>query len=89
MAVKQTPTPKKFDVQDLEKLKSLQSRIDQIIVQLGQVTLQKHQLEESEQNLKQEVSKLKLEEQQLANELTTKYGKGTLDIESGDFSPQE
>ena len=87
--IKPTPTPQKFDIQDLEKLKSLQVKIDQLIVQLGQVSLQKHQLEESEKSLKQEVGKLKNEEQQLADEFTTKYGKGTLDIESGNFSPQE
>ena len=89
MALKQTPPQQKFAPEDLNKLRSLQTKIDQIIIQLGQLSLQKHQIEESESNLKEEISKLKSEEQQLANEFTTKYGKGTLDIKSGDFSPQE
>tara|TARA_R110000824_G_scaffold318152_1_gene505397 strand:+ start:235 stop:525 length:291 start_codon:yes stop_codon:yes gene_type:complete len=80
---------KNFDPKDLESLKSHQGKTDQLIVQLGQISLQKYQLEESEQNLRQEMLKIREEEQKLASNFTTKYGKGTLDLNSGTFTPQD
>ena len=90
----QTPTKKvdtsrNFDSKDLETLRLHQSKTDQLIVQLGQISLQKYQLEESEQNLRQEMLKIREEEQKLASNFTTKYGKGTLDLNSGTFTPQD
>jgi|TARA_R110001592_G_scaffold327026_1_gene608060 hypothetical protein len=87
--VKKANTSKNFDSKDLEALKSHQSKTDQLIVQLGQISLQKYQLEESEQNLRQEMLKIREEEQKLANNFTSKYGKGTLDLNSGTFTPQD
>ena len=86
---KKSETTKIFDPKDIESLKSHQSRTDQLIIQLGQISLQKHQLEESEQNLKQEIYKLREEEQKMASNFTSKYGKGTLDLSSGTFTPQD
>ena len=82
-------TSKTFDSKDIEALKTHQNKTDQLIIQLGQISLQKHQLEESEKNLKQEINKLKEEEQKMASEFTSKYGKGTLDLNSGNFTPQD
>ena len=81
----QTPTKKvdtsrNFDSKDLETLRLHQSKTDQLIVQLGQISLQKYQLEESEQNLRQEMLKIREEEQKIASNFTSKYGKGTLDL---------
>ena len=82
-------TAKIFDPKDIELLKTHQSKTDQLIIQLGQIALQKYQLEESEQSLKQEIYKLREEEQKIASNFTSKYGKGTLDLSSGTFTPQD
>ena len=82
-------TAKTFDPKDIETLKAHQSKTDQLIIQLGQISLQKYQLEESEQNLKQEMNKLREEEAKMASTFTSKYGKGTLDLSSGTFTPQD
>ena len=88
MAIKK-PTNKSFDPKDLENLKKLQARTDQIIIQLGQISLQKYQIQKVEDQLKEEITKLEVEEKQLASDFTSKYGRGTLDIESGDFTPED
>lgn len=85
---KKSETAKTFDPKDIELLRLHQSKTDQLIIQLGQISLQKYQLEQSELNLKQEINKLKEEEQKMASEFTSKYGKGTLDLTSGNFTPQ-
>ena len=84
-----TKTAKNFDPKDIELLRSHQSKTDQLIIQLGQISLQKYQLEESEQNLRQEMLKIREEEQKIASNFTSKYGKGTLDLTSGTFTPQD
>ena len=88
MAIKK-PTNKPFDPKDLENLKKLQARTDQIIIQLGQISLQKYQIQKVEDQLKEEITKLEVEEKQLASDFTSKYGRGTLDIESGNFTPED
>tara|TARA_R110001599_G_scaffold204223_1_gene401468 strand:- start:61 stop:366 length:306 start_codon:yes stop_codon:yes gene_type:complete len=84
-----TKTAKNFDPKDIELLRSHQSKTDQLIIQLGQISLQKYQLDQTEQNLKQEINKLREEEQKMATEFTSRYGKGTLDLGSGAFTPQD
>ena len=82
------PSTKQFEQTDLDKIKTIQSKLDGIIVNLGQISAQEAQLEESKIILKQELVKSREEESTLAKELSNKYGIGTLDIESGKFTPQ-
>ena len=80
-------TPQKFTSEELEKIKNLQIKIDNITTQMGQLYYRKVQLEKQEDTLKNELSSIEKEELSLANELTEKYGKGSLDINSGEFTP--
>ena len=82
MAVK---TPQKFTEEELKSLKDLQSKMDNITLSFGQTTIQKEILEAQENVLKNDLFKLKTQETELAKLLSDKYGKGTLDIESGEF----
>tara|TARA_R110000744_G_scaffold317886_2_gene424457 strand:+ start:217 stop:477 length:261 start_codon:yes stop_codon:yes gene_type:complete len=86
MAVK---TPQKFNSEEIENLKDLQMRISQLTNQFGQLYLGKIKVEEQETFLKDQFSKLEKEETSLAKSLSDKYGKGTLDIETGTFTPTE
>ena len=63
--------------------------MEQVITQLGRVHLSKIKLNEQENMLKDEIKKIEREEQELAQTLTSKYGKGSLDIETGTFTPIE
>ena len=96
MAEEKIPSPeeikgevKKFTQEELNTLKNFQSRLDQLVTQLGRVHLSKIKLNEQENMLKDEIKKIEKEEQELAQTLTNKYGRGSLDIETGNFTPVE
>ena len=96
MADKKIPSPeeikgesKKFTQEEINSLKSFQTRIEQVLAQLGRVHYSKIKLNEQENVLKSEIQKIEKEEQELAQTLSDKYGKGSLDIETGTFTPSE
>ena len=96
MAEEKIPSPeeikgevKKFTEEEINTLKSFQSRMDQVINQLGRVNLSKIKLNEQEDLLKDEIKNIEKAEQELAQTLTSKYGKGSLDMETGTFTPSE
>ena len=87
---------KKFEDADLENLKKLQDRFNNIILQLGQMDIEliknkseKDRLEDLKAKLEADYSVLKEDEKQLADQLTKKYGGGILDPRTGDFTPQD
>ena len=80
---------KKFTPEEIESLKNIQIRMDQIILQLGRVHLSRIRVNEQEELVKNEISKIEKEEQDLAKTLSDKYGRGSVDIETGTFTPTE
>jgi len=77
----------KFTEDELKSLQELQGTYQQITLALGQLSVSKYALEEREDSLKQALLDTKTKENELAKELTEKYGKGTLNIETGEFEP--
>ena len=86
MAVKQA---QKFTEEELTTLKSIQAKSQNATFQFGQLYLNKIRLEEQETILKNQIKELGQEEAQFAQQLTNKYGKGSIDIETGEFTPTE
>jgi hypothetical protein len=82
-------SPVKFTNEEITQLRSLQAKFNNATVQFGQLKISQLKLEESEVVLKNALSQLEKEESTLAKSLTEKYGKGTLDIETGTFIPAE
>ena len=80
-------TPQSFTKQELNELKNLRDRIDEISFQFGQLSIQKIKLEEQEDNLKNKLKNLEKEETIIAKKLTSKYGKGSIDLKTGTFTP--
>ena len=96
MAEEKIPSPKeitgevqKFTKEEIDNLRNFQARMDQVLLQLGRIHLSKNKLNEQEDILKSEIKKLETEEVELARSLSEKYGKGSLDIETGTFIPSE
>ena len=96
MAKETIPSPeeikgeiKQFTPEELNNLKSFQTRLDQVLSQLGRIQLSKIKLDEQENLIKDEIKKIETEEQELAKALSDKYGRGSLDIETGAFTPVE
>ena len=84
-----TPKVKKFSKEELEQLTTLQKKTQQSTFQFGQLYLSKLRLEEQETVLKNYVISLEKEEAELAETLSTKYGKGSINIDTGEFTPVE
>ena len=79
----------KFTEEELKALKTLQSQSQMATLQFGQLYLNKLKLEQQETILKDQLKKLEQEEANIAQQLTDKYGKGSIDIETGEFTPTE
>lgn len=87
---------KQFSVEELEQIKKLQENYNAIGVQLVQLKLaQKNAetylatLKEQEIVLETQIMETNTEEKKLAADLDTKYGAGSLDLESGVFTPKQ
>ena len=96
MAEEKIPSPqeikgevKKFTQEEITSLKNFQVKTDQLVNQLGRIYLSKIKLNEQEDLLKNEIQKIEREEQELAKSLSDKYGRGSLDINTGTFTPVE
>ncbi len=84
----------KFTTDEMKKLSDLQKGYQDVTVNFGRVKVQKvilnQQLEamdnESER-LEKTYSDLQKSEQELVTSLNDKYGAGSLDIQSGEFTP--
>ena len=80
-------TPQSFTKQELNELKNLRDKINEMSFQFGQLAIQKIKLEEQETSLKNQLNLIEKEESIVAKKLTTKYGKGSIDLVSGTFTP--
>ena len=90
MAVKEKTSkkaPTKFEDKDLQTLRDLQGQTDKIVYSLGQISIQRERLNMSENQLKEELTKIDQKEAELGKEFAAKYGVGNVDIETGNFTP--
>ena len=84
-SVKESTT--KFSKTELEEIEKLQEEISTITFQLGQINISKIRIEEQYQLLKDNLKNAGDKEIQLAKRLSSKYGKGSLNLNTGEFSP--
>jgi len=80
-------SPQSFSQQELEEIKNLRDKLNTLSFQFGQLHIQKLKLEEQENNFKEQLKSLEKQESILAKKLTNKYGKGSIDLETGTFTP--
>ena len=78
--------PTQLEKQELKQLQDFQQNSENLIAQLGQLSLQKLQLERAEHQLKQKHEALITEEIQISNLLKEKYGDVNIDIKTGVIS---
>ena len=90
MAVKEsttTPEVKQFTEKELKALTDLQAKSQNVTFQFGQLYINKIRLDEQETALKNYAKSLEEEEANLAKDLSDKYGKGSINVETGEFTP--
>ena len=78
---------KKLSQEELKQIQDIQNKNQEIIVEFGQIELIKLSLEERVQNAKEYLVELKQQEKVLAVTLEEVYGKGSIDLEKGEFIP--
>ena len=83
---------KKLSQEELDELKSIQTKYLELTAQLGQIHLEKMSLTIALTGMDDELSKLqavylelKEEETKIQNAFTKKYGIGTVNLETGEF----
>tara|TARA_B100000287_G_C20612376_1_gene772575 strand:+ start:1145 stop:1444 length:300 start_codon:yes stop_codon:yes gene_type:complete len=81
--------PQSFSKEEIEQIKTLRQNLNKNTVQFGQLFINKLKLEEAENNLKQQLVDLEKNEIDLAETLSKKYGKGSINLETGTFTPSE
>jgi len=84
----------KFTEQELQSLQELSTKSNGITNRFGQLAIakinlekQSEQVEEEEFKLHEELESLKKEEQETLQKITEKYGPGSLDPQTGVFTP--
>jgi hypothetical protein len=80
---------KKLSKEEVAKLKDYQNDTNEIVGALGQIELQFELLEEKKEEVLEKFKKLRVNQSNLAKELTEKYGDGNLDLEKGEIIPVE
>ena len=78
---------KQFTEEEVNSLQEIQKEMDQIIIRFGQIAINREALDSQEVILKEQLTQLKVKEQNLAKTLSDKYGKGTFDLETNEFKP--
>jgi len=79
----------KLSQEELDNIKQLQQQQQNLIGQFGQLEYQMQLLELQKDQLVETIGKLQQDEQKIGEELTQKYGNGTVDLESGMFTKTE
>lgn len=72
--------------EELQSLRNLQTRRDKLTIDFGYVELQIQELELQKEMLIDLLNQLKQEETQIGQEISSKYGKGSVDLNSGEFT---
>lgn len=78
---------KKLSQQEVQQIKDLQAKSQAVTAELGQIELFKIQIKARRKNAEEYLQELEQEEKTLAEHLESVYGKGSIDLEQGEFIP--
>ncbi len=72
--------------EELQKLKDFQTKEDNLVILFGQIAYQQHSLEEEQDRAIEEKEKFNKERLEFASNLTSRYGNGTINIDTGEIT---
>lgn len=78
----------KLTQEEITNISDLQQKFSQALTTLGTVEFQITTLQEQREAINQDLKDMKKQEQELYNQLLTKYGEGYISIETGEFVKQ-
>jgi uncharacterized membrane protein len=77
----------KFTEEELGAIKSLNEKNRAVTLELGEIELAKLKLEERRKFAEEYLANLRTEQEANGKALTEKYGNGSIDLETGEFTP--
>tara|TARA_R100001510_G_C7569286_1_gene146317 strand:- start:191 stop:451 length:261 start_codon:yes stop_codon:yes gene_type:complete len=78
---------KKFTDEEVKQITEIKDGLQTIATTLGQIRIQRLNLDKGEKETIDKFNELTAKESELAKKLEAKYGRGTLDINTGEFIP--
>jgi hypothetical protein len=78
----------KLTEQELQQIKDIQQQQETLIGNFGQLEYQIQLLELQKEKLVEQLESTRNKETEIANQLSEKYGNGTINIEEGTFTKQ-
>jgi MoaA/NifB/PqqE/SkfB family radical SAM enzyme len=78
---------KKLTSEELETLKEFQQKNNAVVSELGNLEVAKLQMETRRQEILDFYNELKEDELKFGKKFSTKYGAGSINIETGEFTP--
>jgi len=79
------PKENKFTTEEMEAVSSIKTSFEELTFKFGQIELEIQNLELEKSKLREELVSVKANESKTIAGITTKYGDGTLDPETGVF----
>lgn len=79
----------KLTQEELTQIKELQDQNQALAAEFGALELAKLQIEKHRSELVTFFEQLKQQEQDLGKALSEKYGTGTIELDKGEFSPEQ
>ena len=79
----------KFNEEELKQIKDVQKSYNTIQNQFGQLKLAQIRLDNQEVDLEETLKNIQQEEQKFLDGITKKYGQGSLNPETGVFTPNK
>ena len=79
----------KFTEEELNEIKELQNLYNTVVYQAGQVYLDKLTLKNKENQVNSNMEEVKKKEETIISSLTKTYGVGSINLETGEFTPIE
>jgi hypothetical protein len=73
--------------EEMKQIGSLRTQFDELVFKLGMNEVQQINLNVQKEQLEKELSEIQQHEQNLIKEIETKYGKGNISLETGEFIP--
>jgi len=83
------PEEVKFTEEELTQVQNIQRSYSNVQNQFGQLKMAQIRLDEQEVDLEEALKSIQSEEKKFLDSITDKYGQGTLNPETGVFTPTE
>ena len=78
-----------FTKEELDKVKEIQDQYFSIQNELGALSLSELNIKQSKDSLAIKLKEIKTDEQKFLDGITEKYGQGSLDPKTGEFTPNK